>query len=184
MTAARHALTLLAVCFLVFWWRLGTLGLIDPDEPFYAQSAHEMARSGDWITPKIYGQPQFEKPVFYYWLVAGSYRVFGENEFSGRVPSALFGTLAVLLTWAFARRAFNPRVALLAGLALATGLEVGIMSRLMLTDVPLAVLLAGSVFGFYLAQIEPGRRDRWMFLHLVSSGLAVMMKGPIGSAIP
>src|SRR5438132_979499 len=115
---ARHVALLLLVCAVVFWWRLGKLGLIDPDEPFYAQTAHEMIRTGDWLVPRIFGQPQFEKPPLYYWLVAGSFRVFGENEFAGRLPSALFGTALVLMTYAFARRIFNPRAGLLSALVL------------------------------------------------------------------
>src|SRR5207248_3465130 len=75
---------LLLVCFVAFWWRLGTLGLIDPDEPFYAQTAREMIQTGDWLTPRIFGAPQFEKPILYYWLVAGSFRYLGESEFAGR----------------------------------------------------------------------------------------------------
>src|ERR1700749_1367895 len=96
----RDLLLLLALCFVVFWWRLGALGLIDPDEPFYAQTAREMVQSGDWVTPQIYGAPQFEKPIFYYWLVAGSFRAFGETEWAGRAPTAVFATALVLLVWA------------------------------------------------------------------------------------
>src|SRR4030095_14542267 len=87
-SSVRDLIILLLVCFLVFWWRLGKLGLIDPDEPFYAQTAREMVATGDWITPQIFGHPQFEKPIFFYWFTAASFKVFGETEFAARVPSA------------------------------------------------------------------------------------------------
>ena len=175
---------LLVVCFAAFWWRLGTLGLIDPDEPFYAQTAREMVQSGDWMTPRIYGAPQFEKPIFYYWLVAGSFKVLGETEFAGRFPTAVFATALVLLTWAFARRVWNGRAGFLAALVLATGLEFCVMSRLMLTDVPLAFFLAGSLFSYWLAMRCDARRHWWIFWALVCNGLAVLTKGPIGSLVP
>jgi 4-amino-4-deoxy-L-arabinose transferase-like glycosyltransferase len=175
---------LLLVCFVAFWWRLGTLGLIDPDEPFYAQTAREMIQSGDWMTPQIYGAPQFEKPIFYFWLVSGSFKLLGETEFAGRFPTAVFATALVLLTWAFASRVWNARAGFLAALVLATGLEFCVMSRLMLTDVPLAFFLAGSLFSYWLAMQNEARRNTWIFWALVCNGMAVLTKGPIGSLVP
>ena len=93
----------------MFWWRLGFIGLIDPDEPFYAETAREMVETGDWLTPHIFGQPQFEKPILYYWLVAASFEGFGITEFAGRLPTAVFATLIVLMTYAFGARIFNRR---------------------------------------------------------------------------
>ena len=68
----RDAALLLVVCVLAFGWRLGRLGLIDPDEPFYAQTAAEMLDRHDWLTPHIFGHPQFEKPPVVYWLMMSS----------------------------------------------------------------------------------------------------------------
>ena len=172
---------LLAVCFVAFWWRLGALGLIDPDEPFYAQTAREMVQSGDWMTPQIYGEPQFEKPIFYYWLVAASFKTLGETEFAGRMPATVFATLLTLLVWWFGARVWNARAGFLAALVMATGLEFCVMSRLMLTDVPLAAFIAGSVFCYWFAVREPEQRYKWMFWHLVWAGFAVLTKGPLGS---
>jgi 4-amino-4-deoxy-L-arabinose transferase-like glycosyltransferase len=177
-------LVLLLVCFAAFWWRLGVLGLIDPDEPFYAQTAREMVQSHDWLTPQIYHAPQFEKPIFYYWLVAGSFQLFGESEWSGRAPTAVFATALVLLVWTFGSRVWNARAGFLAGLVLATGLEFCIMSRLMLTDVPLAFFLAGALFCYWMAGEREERRNFWIALSLACNGMAVLTKGPIGSLVP
>jgi 4-amino-4-deoxy-L-arabinose transferase-like glycosyltransferase len=177
-------LVLAFVCFAAFWWQLGALGLIDPDEPFYAQTAHEMVKSGDWLTPQIYGAPQFEKPIFYYWLLGSSFRALGETEFSGRLPTAVFATLLTLLTWVFGCRVWNRRAGFCAALVLATGLEFCVMSRLMLTDVPLAVFFTGAVYAYWKATREEARRNLWIFLHFVCTALAVLTKGPIGSLVP
>ncbi len=174
---------LLVVCFAAFWWRLGTLGLIDPDEPFYAQTAREMVQSGDWMTPQIYGEPQFEKPILYYWLIAASFKFIGETEFAGRMPATVFATILTLLVWWFGSKAWNARTGFLAALVMATGLEFCVMSRLMLTDVPLAAFIAGSVFCYWLAVREVEHRDKWMFWHLVWAGFAVLTKGPLGSLV-
>lgn len=185
MFASRKTdfIVLLVVCFVAFWWRLGTLGLIDPDEPFYAQTVREMVQTGDWVTPQIYGAPQFEKPIFYYWLVATSFKALGETEFAGRVPTAVFATILVLLVWWFGSRVWNRRAGFLGALVLATGLEFCVMSRLMLTDIPLATFIAASVFCYWLAVRHEEERDKWMFWHLVWAGFAVLTKGPLGSLV-
>src|SRR3990172_1413799 len=59
---------LLLFLYIQFFHGLGQIGLVGPDEPRYAQVAREMMLSGDYITPRLYGQPWFEKPVLYYWL--------------------------------------------------------------------------------------------------------------------
>ena len=180
---SRDLLILLVLCVLVFWVRLGRIGLIDPDEPFYAVTAQEMMQGGDWVTPRIFGQPQFEKPILYYWLVAGSFKVFGVSEWAGRLPSALPATLLVFLVYAFTARVFNRRTGLLAGVVLASGLEYAIMSRLMLTDIALALFIAGSLYCYWLAIEDEARRSRWVLLHFVFGGLAALIKGPVGTVV-
>jgi 4-amino-4-deoxy-L-arabinose transferase-like glycosyltransferase len=180
---SRDILILLILCVLVFWVRLGRIGLIDPDEPFYAVTAQEILQGGDWLTPRIFGEPQFEKPILYYWLVAGSYKIFGINEWAGRLPSALPGTLLVLLTYAFTTRVFNRRTGLLAGVVLGSGLEYAIMSRLMLTDIALALFIAGALFSYWLAVEDVRHRTRWVLLHFVFGGLAMLVKGPFGLVV-
>lgn len=177
----RDVLILLLLCYAAFGWNLGKLGLIDPDEPFYALTGREMVQTNDWLTPRIFGEPQFEKPIFYYWMLAGSYRLFGESEWSGRLPAAVAATLLVLLTYAFARRVFNARAGLLAGVFLVGGVEICLMGRLMLTDVPLALFITAALYCYWRALEEPERSGRWVFWHLVCTGLAVLTKGPIGS---
>src|SRR5258706_2284758 len=99
-STCRDTLLLLLVCALVFWWRLGALGLVDPDEPFYAQTAREMLARGDWQTPYMFGAPQFEKPILFYWLAMVAYEIFGFTEFAARFVPALFGTALAFLTYA------------------------------------------------------------------------------------
>jgi len=177
----RDVIFLLLVCSLVFWWRLGSLGLIDPDEPFYAQTAREMVATGDWVTPRIFGQPQFEKPILFYWLTAASFKLFGGSEFSARVSSALPATLLVWLVYGFGIGFCGRRAALLSALVLATGLEFAIMSRLMLTDIALALFIAAALFSYWRALEDEKHEGRWIILHFICGGLAVLTKGPVAS---
>ena len=76
------------------------MGLTGPDEPRYVWIARAMARTGDWVTPRLYGQPWFEKPILYYWAAAIGFRLNLPAEWAARLPSA-FGALAtaVAIAW-------------------------------------------------------------------------------------
>lgn len=79
---------------------LGAIGLVGPDEPRYAWIARAMATSGDWVTPRLYGQPWFEKPILYYWLGAIGFRLDLPAEWAARLPSS-FAALAAALAIAW-----------------------------------------------------------------------------------
>src|SRR5881296_3884754 len=83
-------LAVLAVLsYALFFYGLGNIGLVGPDEPRYAAIAREMLKTGDYITPRLYGMPWFEKPPLMYWLAALGYKLFGVSEAGARFPSAL-----------------------------------------------------------------------------------------------
>ena len=77
---------------------LGAIGLVGPDEPRYVWIARAMAETGDWVTPRLYGQPWFEKPILYYWAAAIGFRLHLSAEWAARLPSAvaaLFAAIAI-----------------------------------------------------------------------------------------
>ena len=86
--------------YVCYFSHLGAFGFIGPDEPRYAWIARDMAESGDWVTPRLYAKPWFEKPILYYWSGALSFKLFGVSEATARLPSAVFALLATLsLAW-------------------------------------------------------------------------------------
>src|SRR6202166_183296 len=94
------AALILLTLYVCYFSHLGAFGFIGPDEPRYAWIARDMAESGDWVTPRLYGKAWFEKPVFYYWSAALCFKLFGVNEASARLPSAVCALLATLaLAW-------------------------------------------------------------------------------------
>src|SRR5215467_11551716 len=101
-SAQRAAWALLVVLSLAVctFSQLGVVGLVGPDEPRYAWIARDMAETGDWVTPRLYGKPWFEKPILYYWMAAAAFRLFGVGEAAARFPSAASALLATLaLAW-------------------------------------------------------------------------------------
>jgi 4-amino-4-deoxy-L-arabinose transferase-like glycosyltransferase len=89
-----------ATLYVCYFSHLGAIGFVGPDEPRYAWVARAMVETGDWVTPKLYGRPWFEKPVLYYWGAALSFKLFGVNEAAARLPSAVSALLATLaMAW-------------------------------------------------------------------------------------
>jgi 4-amino-4-deoxy-L-arabinose transferase-like glycosyltransferase len=89
-----------AVALLCLFSHLGAIGLVGPDEPRYAWIARSMAETGDWVTPRLYAAPWFEKPILYYWTAAFGFALHLPDEWAARLPSALAALLAVLaISW-------------------------------------------------------------------------------------
>ena len=59
------------------------------DEPVYGETAKEMLLTGDWLSPRIYGEFWYDKPPLFYWLEAISFKLFGLSTWSARLPSVL-----------------------------------------------------------------------------------------------
>ena len=64
------------------------MGLILPDEPRYADIGRAMARTGDWVTPRLWGVPWFEKPALLYWMTGLGFRMGLGPETAPRLPVA------------------------------------------------------------------------------------------------
>ncbi len=188
-------LTLLLLAGALFFFRLGAPGLFDADEPAYAQAAREMMESGDWITPHFNGQPRFDKPILFYWLISLSYRVFGVTEFAVRFWSALAAVvLAGVVAWT-AGRWFGAPADLWAGLAFTTNVLTALLARAGVTDMLLTLFVTVAILAGLeaLGGPSPSRegRDpptasgtRWAAIAWGSMGLAVLVKGPVGFLIP
>ena len=77
-----------------------------------------MLQSGDFVVPRLLGEPYLDKPPLLYWATAASFQAFGRHEFGARFPSALAAVLTVLITFGLGTRLFGSRPAFLASLML------------------------------------------------------------------
>jgi len=179
---ATIILFLIVFSFLIYSYQMGNVGLTDPDETFYAQTAKEMLEGHNFLTPFIFGSPQFEKPILFYWLLIVSFKLFGLTEWAARLFPALFGSLGVVFTFLLGKVMFNRKVGLYAALILATGFLYLGLSRIVLTDVVLTVFILLSMLSFYVGHTK-NKTNFYIFSYLFS-GLAVLTKGPIGVIIP
>ncbi len=153
--------------------------LIEPDESRYAEIPREMLQRGDWITPRLQGEPYLEKPPLLYWLTAVSYRLFGAHDWAARLPPALAIHGSVLVLYFFGRRLFGERAALCGALMLSLAPGFISIGRLLLIDGVLAFCATLALFAAFEA--VRGRRLRWgwWLLAAAACGLGVLSKGPV-----
>lgn len=179
----RRDLLSLALLFgALYFALLGGHPLSNPDEGRYAEIPREMIASGDYVTPRLNGVNYFEKPPLLYWAVAGCLRVFGFNEWAVRIMPALSGLGGVLLTYAAARRLHGRAAGLASAAVLGSSLLFFALSRLLILDMAVSMLMCATLFCFILGVREaPGARRRWFFYGLyASAALATLTKGLIG----
>ena len=163
---------------------LGALGLTDRDEGSNAEAAREMLETGDWISPTLNYEPRYAKPAFVYWLISGSYTLFGINEFAARLPSALSGLCLLLLQYVFVRRWAGPTVAIFASCMLLLNLEFLGINRMVLTDPELVVFTTLAGYSFWHA-LHHEQTKRWLFaIFYLAMGCGMLVKGPVGIIIP
>ena len=175
-------LILSILCGYLFFFDLGALALTDPDESFYAQTAKEMSLRNEWSTPYLYDKPQFEKPIMFYWLVEAAFKVFGANEFSARLPSAVFGLIGIIALYLLGSLIFNRRAGLISALVLATCVEYIILSRACVTDMVLGTFMLLGVLFFFQGRIK--KKGYYYILSSIAFAFATLTKGPVFVVLP
>jgi 4-amino-4-deoxy-L-arabinose transferase-like glycosyltransferase len=182
----RDLFLLTVLISLFFGFMLGNRPLSVPDEGRYVEIPREMVVTGDYLTPRLNGVKYFEKPVLFYWLEGFSIKHFGLKGFALRLWPALFALAGCLVVYGSGVRLFGRRSGLIAATVLATSLLYYALSRAIILDMPVSVLLSVSLLCFLLGTHEPLglRRRLFMWGFFSFAALAVMTKGLIGIVIP
>jgi 4-amino-4-deoxy-L-arabinose transferase-like glycosyltransferase len=171
---------LAACCGFLFFYGLGSFGLVGADEPRYAQVAREMLARHDWVTPVLYGQPWLEKPILYYWRAMVAFSVFGINDSAARLPSATFAALMAVFTYFWAWK-FRPSARLDAALMMVSSALVIGFARAASTDMSLAAPFTIGMlswFGWYKT-----RHRAWLAVFYVFIALGMLAKGPVAPVL-
>ncbi len=180
-------MAVLAACIGVFFAiLLGSRALSVPDEGRYVEIPREMVESGDYLTPRLNGVKYFEKPPLFYWFEAGLIKAFGLSEWSVRVGPAIFALIGCLAVYYAGARMYGRTIGVLSAVVLATAALYYALSRLIILDMPVTVLLTVALLSFLLGSREPEGRSRrtffWAFY--AAAALAMLAKGLIGIVIP
>ena len=163
---------------------LGDMGLTDRDEGSNAGAAREMLETGDWISPTLNYEPRYAKPALSYWIIAGTYALFGVNDLTARLPSAFFGLALLGLHYFFLHRLLGPTLAFCGSLVLLLNVEFVGIHRLVLTDPELVFFTTLATYGFWLGFCDQGRDRRFLWLFYTGMALGTLAKGPLGILVP
>lgn len=123
----KYQALLICVLLIASFLRLYQLGAnppsLDWDEASLGYNAYSLLKTGrdefGRMWPVSIRSFEDYKPAFYAYLTIPVIAVFGLNEFSVRLPSAILGILSVICTFYLVRRLLNTKVGLLASLLLA-----------------------------------------------------------------
>ena len=171
---------------------LGATGLVDETPPLFASAGRAMSQSGDWLTPKVNGILRFDKPPFYYWLMAIFYSMpFNETwdklgSLSARLPSALSTLFLMIMIadtifYSSADSKDQIQLALIASLSFVLSPLIIIWSRTAVSDSLLCATIGVSLLSFWRkisSEDEHICIIPWLFL-----GCGVLTKGPVALVI-
>jgi 4-amino-4-deoxy-L-arabinose transferase-like glycosyltransferase len=164
---------------------LNAYPLLDPTEGRYAEIPREMIAANDWVVPRLGEDKFWGKPPLQFWATILSFEVFGQSEFSARLPSLCFSALAVALTFSMARRLWGTEIGMLAAFILATSGLLYLYAGLVTTDTSLLATITLAMVAFTHAMQDPTRplRLMWGTLFFVGLGLSLLAKGLVGPVL-
>lgn len=172
------------MAYLLYFYDLAAKGMFGPDEPRYAAIARQMALSGDWVTPVLWGHGWFEKPPLLYWMNIPAFLLGLGPDLAPRLAVAILSVAFLGFFWWILNREFGCRAAWLSTLMLATAAAWIAFSQVGVTDLPLAATYSAAML---LALSWVARRDgRFLPVAAALLGCAVLAKSlpPIALAAP
>jgi 4-amino-4-deoxy-L-arabinose transferase-like glycosyltransferase len=176
---------ILIAVWVLYFRGLDAVGLLGPDEPRYAWIGRAMQASGDWITPRLWGEPWFEKPALLYWLIGFGHQLGLNEELAARLPIAVVAVLFLAAYYRLLVEHLGQDAALFSTAILGTSAGWIGYSRIAVTDLPMTACLGLSLL-LSLEWIEHGDTRRlsragiWMGLAVLAKGLVpVVLAAPL-----
>jgi|LakMenE18May11ns_1017448.scaffolds.fasta_scaffold9913543_2 4-amino-4-deoxy-L-arabinose transferase-like glycosyltransferase len=154
-----------------------TIPLLDKTESRYAEIARIMQETNQWIVLQIdYGVPFWAKPPLSTWLTAGSFVVFGINEFAARFPSFILSIILIIIVGKMAKK--NGASFYLPGFILLTMPEFLLHTGVVSTDTTLEFCVTIMMISFWQTMKSEGK-TYWNYLFFVALALGFLAKGPL-----
>lgn len=177
-----------------------SLPLIDRDEPRFAEASREMIERGNYIVPYFNDQLRLDKPPLTYWAQVASYRIFGENDFAARLPSAIAAALTAISILVWGRRMGGEKLGWWAAIIFTLSLQTFVHAKAAVADMWLVLFVTLAHWAGYelfrrsaaKAQRPTSNSERinqtsnikhqtslWWLIFYLSLALGFLAKGPI-----
>ncbi|MGH7409764.1 MAG: ArnT family glycosyltransferase [Candidatus Methylomirabilis sp.] len=170
------------VGFLAFFYNLNH-SFLEGSEGLYADITREMVRSHQFLQLRYQGEFYFNKPPLFFWLLALSTSLFGENEVAFRLPGAMFSLGTMALTYALGLILFSRTAAFWAALVVATSHVFLWYGPRVLFDSALTFFITLALLGWVQASLRRAS-PWWYLLSFLAMALGAMMKELHGFALP
>lgn len=152
-----------------------TTSFWDQDEAAYAGFALRMNETGNYLIPDFTWSEPHRKTPLHFWSIAGSFKLFGANEFGTRIPSvlAIIGSLAAL--YLLGRKTLGRDLAMVAALIMGTSLLPS-LGKVSVTDATL-LLFETIAFLSVWTYLQTGKWHSLAILFIAIAG-GTLVKGP------
>jgi 4-amino-4-deoxy-L-arabinose transferase-like glycosyltransferase len=161
-----------------------SIPFIDRDEPRFAEASREMIERGDYIVPHFNNQLRLDKPPLAYWAQVASFKVFGENDFAARFPSAIAAALVAIAILAWGYRTGGERIGWWAAIIFTLSLQTFLHAKAAVADMWLVLVVTVAHWaGWQLIEYQESsirrRPTKWWWVFYISLALGFLAKGPI-----
>lgn len=158
--------------------------MIDRDEPRFAEASREMVERENYIVPYFNNQLRLDKPPLTYWAQIASYRIFGENDFAARFPSAIAAAVTALTIFTWGRRIDAVRAGWWAAIIFTLSLQTFIHAKAAVADMWLVLFVTLAHWaGYELLRDNAANAEHrtfpWWWIFYFSLGFGFLAKGPI-----
>jgi 4-amino-4-deoxy-L-arabinose transferase-like glycosyltransferase len=178
----RHALlvSLLALAALLHIATIGWGDLYSQTDGQYAGAAREMLAEHHVLLPTNDGVPRLQKPPLLYWLVMGSFKLFGMTAAAARLPIALATVVTLAFTFLIGERLAGYWHGFLAGLIYLCSCGAFLLSRILMPEPVFSALLAGAIYCSLRGYDSRRRRAGWFVGAWLCCAFATLTKSPLG----
>lgn len=181
-TISPGILSLFTIVFFIIYIPGLLVDVMDVDAAQYASMSREMVETGNWLELHNRHADYLDKPPLLFWLSSASMWLMGISNFAYKLPSFLFGILAVISTIRLTELIYNRVTAAMAGLMVASCLGFFIMMNDVRTD---TILMGAFAFSLWQLMLYVKIKSwRALILGFTGIGLAMLAKGPLGLVMP
>ena len=168
---------LIFAALLIFLGRQLDTGIAIYDDVYYAKKAKEVLNSGSLWDITFAGPPAFDNPPLPFWFMALAFSVFGVSSYSAIVPSALFATGIVFMTYRLSLLLYKDCWIAFASafVLLFPGMFVDASRRAMI-DIPLAFFVTLAFFAVFKAKDQ----KLWYLVFGLALACSILTKSVLG----
>jgi len=170
-----------AFSLFALFFKLGRPYLVDWDEAWYAIMAKNALYSHKYLTLEFRGHIFWDKSPFPLYPMIGLFKLFGVNELTARLSSALFGFGIFVQIYFIAKRFYGKAVALLSVVIMTTSTQIIFYHGLSTANIDGITLF--FMIGVLSCWLLINRSDYKIIFTMISLGFTFLCKGPI-IAIP